>query len=118
MSDIKSIFVYQSIKGSFDSEYTSISTLPNGGREYFPKDIAQKYVDGIAKTNENLIIENANLKREREEILKLIQEAYEVWVGSEGFEPKTAPEAYQQKLIKGMSELLKEALEIADKEGK
>ena len=32
------------------------------------------------------------------------REVYEIWAGIEGFEPQTAPEAYQQKIIDQMRE--------------
>ncbi len=42
------------------------------------------------------------------ELESRIHEAYEVYVGSEGFKPETAPEAYLQELVYKMASTLKE----------
>lgn len=39
---------------------------------------------------------------ERDALRTRMREIYEVYAGSEGFIPETAPEAYQQRLIKQM----------------
>ena len=45
-----------------------------------------------------------------EELETTIREAYEVYAGSDGFTPETAPEAYQQKLISDMVVILTKGL--------
>ena len=40
-----------------------------------------------------------------EELQDAFREIYEVYAGSEGFIPETCPEAYQQQLIKEMSDI-------------
>jgi hypothetical protein len=46
-----------------------------------------------------------------EEVLRAaMRDIYEVWAGSEGFIPETAPEAYQQQLIEQMRDIAAEYL--------
>jgi hypothetical protein len=40
-----------------------------------------------------------------EEMEAAMREIYEVYAGSDGFIPETAPEAYQQRLIKQMADI-------------
>ena len=51
------------------------------------------------------------LKANNEALHEAMHEIYEVWAGSEGFDPETAPEAYQQQLIKEMRDIAGRNLE-------
>lgn len=42
--------------------------------------------------------------------VQALKEIYEVWAGSEGYVPVTAPEAYQKRLIEQMRDIASEAL--------
>jgi chromosome segregation ATPase len=56
-------------------------------------------------------------ERELESQATALREAYEVWAGSDGFIPKTAPEAYQQNLINQMVAIIIKAAEPKDSMG-
>ena len=53
----------------------------------------------------------ATLQAENEALRQAMREIYEVWAGSDGFIPETAPEGYQQYLIKQMIDIAQAALE-------
>lgn len=44
------------------------------------------------------------------EVLKGVIEIYEIYAGSEGFQPITAPEAYQQRLINQMKDIARDLI--------
>jgi len=52
----------------------------------------------------------AELCAENEQLKAALRDVYEVWAGSEGFIPKTASEAYQQKIIRNMRDYAAAAL--------
>lgn len=63
-------------------------------------------------------VELAEKEMEIASLREAAREAYEVYAGSDGFIPETAPEAYQQRLLAQMAEILGNALkESGDTEG-
>jgi len=58
-----------------------------------------------ADINGRLLTKNAELRQRITELEDAFREIYEVYAGSEGFIPETCPEAYQQQLIKEMSDI-------------
>lgn len=71
-------------------------------------DISAAFFDDCAA----LAAQRITLQAERITVLEdALREISEVWVGSEGFKPETAPEAYQRQLILEMYEIAKQALE-------
>lgn len=61
------------------------------------------YVKAIEAERDEAREENQRLRED-------IREAYEVYAGSDGLIPQTAPEAYQQQLLNQMAEILGKAL--------
>lgn len=52
------------------------------------------------------------LREELREAVAAIKEIYEVWAGSDGFVPETAPEAYQMRLIDQMKDIARDYLTL------
>lgn len=42
--------------------------------------------------------------------MRALREVYEIWAGMDGFEPQTAPEAYQKRVIEQMRDAAQKAL--------
>lgn len=47
---------------------------------------------------------------ERDRLRETLREVYEIWAGMEGFEPQTAPEAYQKRIIEQMRDAVARGL--------
>lgn len=65
-----------------------------------------KWVDTVTGEEIDVIYDSASLAQPAQEssasaveLLAGMKEIYEIWAGSEGFVPQTAPEAYQQHLL-------------------
>lgn len=58
------------------------------------QELALEYLADIEKANDRIA-----------ELEDAFREIYEVYAGSDGFIPETCPEAYQQQLIKEMSDI-------------
>ena len=56
------------------------------------------------------------LRQQNETLREAIEAAYEEYAGSEWGEPETAPEAYYQKVIKDMANILGKAKALKDTE--
>jgi len=54
--------------------------------------------------------EIVRLEAENARLRDAAREAYEVYAGSDGFIPETAPEAYQQRLLAQIAAILGEAM--------
>ena len=64
----------------------------------------------LSKEMQDFYASNEKLRAENEQLKAALRDVYEVWAGSEGFIPETAPEAYQQKIIKDMRDYAAVAL--------
>jgi len=67
----------------------------------------------IAELGALLAEQHCEIRQLREQLAEAreaLRAAYEVYAGSDGLIPQTAPEAYQQQLIQQMAEILGTAL--------
>jgi len=55
--------------------------------------------------------------RQSNQLKEAIHEAKEIYTGMQGFKPETAPEAYQQRILKQMYEALTRHLTKGDSDG-
>jgi len=63
----------------------------------------EQEIDNYETTYKGLVVETQ--AKRITELEDAFREIYEVYAGSEGFIPETCPEAYQQQLIKEMSDI-------------
>lgn len=76
--------------------------------------LAENFNMGEALTRQNE--KTAKLEKRLAGAEKALREIYEVYAGSDGFIPETAPEGYQQRLIKQMADIASDALAQTAKE--
>jgi uncharacterized protein (UPF0335 family) len=71
------------------------------------KDMVDSIADALLTGHVELMVENAELRHRIEELEAMIHEAKEIYTGMDGFIPETAPEGYQQRIMRQLYEALK-----------
>lgn len=73
-------------------------------------DDMQSAFNRLQTSEQQLQIKMIALERENAELRRALQDVYEVWAGSDGFIPQTAPEGYQKRLIEQMRDIASAAI--------
>jgi hypothetical protein len=90
-------------------ESTDVQGNPDGYGDWVAKSdydaLAAELEQAKARVIELSDMKPATLRQRVQELEAALREVYEVYAGSDGFVPETAPEAYQERLIKQMAQI-------------